>query len=228
MKNTLRIVKTVFPKTIPVLTGYLILGIAYGILMNEKGYGVLWSGLMSTLAFCGSMQYAAITLLTTAFSPLSALLLSIMVNARHIFYGISMLEKYRGMGKARPFLIFSLTDETYSIVSCSETPEGLTDKQFYTCVSLLDWFYWITGTVLGALVGDALTFDTTGLDFALTALFIVLFIDQWKKPENRASCLIGLLLTALCLVVFGEDSFVIPSMVGIALILGLGRKKLCR
>lgn len=228
MKKSISALKSVFPKTIPVLTGYLILGIAYGMLMSDKGYGVLWSALMSIFAFCGSMQYVAITLLTTAFDPLSAFFLSLMVNARHVFYGISMLEKYRGMGKLRPFLIFALTDETYSIVSCCEPPENVSDRQFYFCVSFLDWIYWIGGTVIGALLGGALTFNTMGMDFALNALFIVLFIEQWKKPENRISCLIGLLCTALCLLIFGGDSFVIPSMIGIALILGVGRKKICR
>lgn len=227
MKKSLFALRSVFPKTIPVLTGYLILGIAYGMLMSDKGYGVLWSALMSIFAFCGSMQYVAITLLTTAFDPLSAFFLSIMVNARHIFYGISMLEKYRGMGKLRPFLIFALTDETYSIVSCCEPPENVSDRQFYFCVSFLDWIYWIAGTVIGALLGGALTINTMGMDFALNALFIVLFIEQWKKPENRISCLIGLLCTALCLLIFGGDSFVIPSMIGIAVILGVGRKKIC-
>ncbi len=227
MKKLFPALKKSFSKTIPVLTGYLILGIAYGVLMSDKGYGVLWSGLMSVFAFCGSMQYVAITLLTTVFDPLSAFFLSIMVNARHIFYGISMLEKYRGTGKLRPFLIFALTDETYSIVSCCEPPEDVSEKQFYFCVSLLDWLYWIGGTVIGALLGDAITFNTAGMDFALNALFIVLFIDQWKKPENRVSCIIGLLCTALCLIVFGGDSFVIPSMIGIALILGVGRKRIC-
>ena len=227
MKKSFSVLKAVFPTTIPVLTGYLILGAAYGMLMSDKGYGVLWSALMSMFAFCGSMQYVAITLLTTAFDPLSAFLLSLMVNARHIFYGISMLEKYRGLGKLRPFLIFALTDETYSIVSCCEQPETVSNKQFYFCVSFLDWIYWVAGTVIGALLGEAMTINTKGMDFALTALFIVLFIEQWKKPENRISCLIGLLCTMLCLLLFGEGSFVLPSMIGIALILIVGRKKIC-
>jgi 4-azaleucine resistance transporter AzlC len=216
--------RAAFPNTVPVLTGYLILGLAYGVLMKDKGYGVLWSGIMSAVCYGGSIQYLAITLLTTAFDPIQAFLLSFMVNARHIFYGISMLQKYRGMGAVKPWLIFSLSDETYSIVSCVDVPEGVSPKLFYFFVHTLDWFYWLAGTVLGAVVGGFIRFSTEGMDFALTALFIVLFVEQWKKPENRVSCLIGLASTAICLLIFGADSFVIPSMIGIAVMLGIWRK----
>ena len=219
--------RAAFPVTIPVLTGFLCLGVAYGILMSTRGYGVLWAGLMSAVAFCGSMQFVAITLLTQVFDPLQAFLLSIMVNARHMFYGLSMLEKYKGLGKAKFPLVYMLCDETFSIVSTVEPPEGVEPKDFYLSVTLLDYGYWLAGSLLGAAVGGLLTFDTTGLDFALTALFVVLFLEQWKKRENRPSAVIGVLCTAVSLVVFGADNLVIPAMVLILISLLIGRKKLC-
>lgn len=185
--------RAAFPATIPVMTGFLCLGTAYGLLMQSKGYGPGWSVLMSAIAFGGSMQFVAVTLLTTAFDPVQAFLLSVMVNARHMFYGLSLLDKYKGLGKVRAFLIYVLCDETFSLVSTLEPPEGVARRDFYFWISLLDYLYWITGTALGGLLGSFLTFDTTGLDFALTALFVVLFLEQWKKPENRPAGVMGIL-----------------------------------
>ena len=219
-----RAFRAAFPSTIPVLTGFLSLGFAYGVLMKTKGYGVQWSVLMSALAFCGSMQFVAITLLTAVFDPLQAFLLSLMVNARHLFYGLSMLDKYKGAGKLRAFLIFSLCDETFSIVSCTEPPAGVEKRWFYFAVSFLDYIYWIAGTLVGGLFGGLVQFDTTGLDFVLTALFVVLFLEQWRKPENRVSAVIGLAATALSLVVFGQDNFVIPAMLLVLLALTVRRR----
>ena len=220
--------KVAFPRTIPVLTGYLALGMAYGVLMETKGYGPGWSTLTSILVFGGSIQYAAITLFTAAFNPLQAFLLSLMVNARHLFYGISMLEKYKGLGKIRPFLIFMLTDETYSLCSGIEPPPGISRKYFYGIFSFMDYFYWILGTFLGGVLGNFITFDTTGMDFVLTGLFVVLFIEQMHSKTSVLSGIIGLGCTALTLVVFGADNLVIISMVLILLGLLIGRKKLCR
>ncbi|MGI5823965.1 MAG: AzlC family ABC transporter permease [Bacillota bacterium] len=219
--------KAAFPKTIPVLTGYLALGIAYGVLMETKGYGVQWSVLASICAFAGSIQYLAITLLTTAFDPIQAFLLSIMVNARHLFYGISMLEKYKGLGKLRPFLIFMLTDETYSISSSISPPEGISRKYFYATISFMDYSYWILGTFLGGVLGSFITFNTAGMDFVLTGLFVVLFIEQMTGRKKALSGMIGLVCTAVVLVLFGADNVVIISMVLILLVLLLGRNKLC-
>ena len=210
--------RAAFPATIPVMTGFLCLGVAYGVLMQTKGYGPLWSVLMSAIAFGGSMQFVAITLLTTAFDPLQAFLLSVMVNARHIFYGLSLLGKYKGLGKVRPFLIYVLCDETFSLVSTLEPPEGVERREFYFWISLLDYSYWIAGTALGGLVGNLITFDTTGLDFALTALFVVLFLEQWKKRANRPAGVLGIVCAAVALAAFGADNLVIPAM---ALILAL-------
>ena len=219
--------RAAFPATIPVLTGYLCIGMAYGLLMANAGYGVFWALLLSLLCYAGSMEFVAVSLLTAGFDPVQALLMALMINARHAFYGLSMLEKYRGPGWARPVLIFSLTDETFSLVSTLEPPDGVTRRDFYFWISLLDYLYWQMGSVLGALIGGLLPFDTTGLDFALTALFIVLFLEQWRKRENRPAALIGLGCTAVSLAVVGADRLVIPAMVLILAVLLGGRNKLC-
>ena len=219
--------RAAFPATIPVLTGYLCIGMAYGLLMANAGYGVFWALLLSLLCYAGSMEFVAVSLLTAGFDPVQALLMALMINARHAFYGLSMLEKYRGTGWARPFLILSLTDETFSLVSTLEPPDGVTRRDFYFWISLLDYLYWQVGSVLGALIGGLLPFDTTGLDFALTALFIVLFLEQWRKRENRPAALIGLGCTAVSLAAVGADRLVIPAMVLILAVLLGGRNKLC-
>ncbi len=211
--------RSAFPNTIPILTGFLVLGMAYGVLMQVKGYGTLWSVLMSVMAFCGSMQFVAITLLTTAFDPIQAFLLSIMVNARHLFYGISMLNKFKGLGKIKYFLIFGLCDETFSIESSVSVPENINKKYFYFAISLLDYLYWIIGTLLGSIIGKFIKFDTNGLDFALTALFIVLFVEQIKSKEKIFPGVIGFFAAAAALLLFGADDFVIPAMVLIMAIL---------
>lgn len=219
--------RAAFPVTVPVMTGFLCLGLAYGVLMQTKGYGPLWSVLMSAVAFGGSMQFVAITLLTTVFDPLQAFLLSVMVNARHIFYGLSLLEKYRGLGRVRGFLIYTLCDETFSLVSSLEPPEHVERRDFYFWISLLDYSYWIIGTALGGLVGGFVPFDTTGMDFALTALFVVLFLEQWYHRENRPAGVMGILCAAAALALFGPDNLVIPAMFLILLVLLGGRKHLC-
>ena len=219
--------RAAFPATAPVLTGYLCLGAAFGILLRTAGYGLPWAFFMSIICCCGSMQFVGVSLLTAAFDPFQALLISIMVNARHAFYGLSLLEKYRGAGLARPFLIFGLTDETFSLVSTIDPPEGVSGKKFYFWITLLDYLYWIAGCALGNAVGSLLTFDTTGLDFTLTALLIVLLLEQVKKKENRAAGVLGMLCTAVSLAVLGADHFLIPAMILLLLVLLGGRKKLC-
>ena len=210
-----RAIAAAFPHTVPVLTGYLVLGAAYGVLMQSKGFGAPWVLLMSAVAFCGSMQFAAITLLTSAFDPLGAFIMSVMVNARHLFYGVSMLEKYRGLGGAKPILIFS-----------AEPPPDVSRKDFYLAISLLDYAYWVGGSLLGSLAGQFIRFDTTGLDFALTGLFVVLFIEQISDPRSRISGIIGVVCTAAARAVFGADQLVIPAMVLVLAVLLIGRKKL--
>ena len=218
--------KSAFPHTVPILTGYLAVGLAYGLLMASKGYNFLWSGFVSAFAFCGSMQYVAITLLTTAFDPLSAFFLSLMVNARHLFFSLALLPRYRGLGRLRYFLIYTLSDENFSLSSSVEPPEDIDPPLFYFAMSFLTWLYWVVFSMLGGLVGSLLTFDTTGIDFALTALFVVLFIEQVTKRENRASGGIGLVCSVAALAVFGADNMVIPAM-ALTMAVLLGRRKLC-
>lgn len=209
----LKALKYAFPNTIPVLTGFLALGTAYGILMASKGFAVYWSVAVSALCFGGSMQFVAISLLTTAFDPLQAFLLSIMVNARHLFYGISLLQKYKGMGFIKNFLIFWLCDETFSVVSTVEPPSDIDKKAFYFWVSILDYSYWIVGTSIGGIIGGLIEFNTNGLDFVLTSLFVVLLIEQWKKKENRIFAIIGVVGTIISRLIFGADNVVIPAMI---------------
>ena len=216
-----------FPHTLPVLAGFLVLGIAYGMLMLEKGYGPEWSVLMSAVAFCGSMQFVAITLLTTAFQPVEALILSLLVNARHLFYGLSMLDKYKGFGKIKGFLIYTLCDETFSIVSSATPPEGVEPKYFYLSISLLDYLYWVSGTLIGGLIGNWMPFDMKGLDFALTALFVVLFLEQMKKKSNWILGMIGIACALISRFVFGAANMVLPALAIILITLLAGRKKLC-
>ena len=219
-------VAAAFPHTVPVLTGFLVLGIAYGMLMQSKGYGAPWALLMSGVAYCGSMQFAAISLLTSAFDPLGAFVMSLLVNARHLFYGVSLLEKYRGIGSAKPVLIYLLCDETFSIISSVEPPEGVRPGNFYLAISVLDYLYWVGGTLLGSLAGQFIRFDTTGLDFALTGLFVVLFIEQVSNPKNRASGVVGLGCSVAALALFGAARLVIPAMILVLAALLIGRKKL--
>lgn len=226
MKTRTNALRAAFPHTIPVLTGFTFLGIAYGILMNSKGYGFEWTVLMSVLAFAGSAQYVAITFLTTQFNPVYALMLTLMINARHLFYGISMLEKYKGTGKFKAYLIFGLCDETFSIICSAEPPEGVDRNWFMFFITLLDHGYWVLGSAIGGLLGYMVSFNTKGLDFVLTALFVVIFIGQWKSQKNHRPAIIGLASSILCLAIFGSGNFIIPSMITILAALTFFRKKL--
>ena len=228
MQAAVAAVRAALPHTLPVLMGFSCLGLTYGVLMASKGYGALWSFLMSALAFGGSMQYVAISLLTVAFDPLQAFLMSLMVNARHLFYGLSMLPRYRGMGRVRNALVFLLCDETFSINCAAEPPAGIPARDFYLAVSLLDYLYWVAASFVGGLIGGMLHADLTGLDFVLTALIFVLFLDKWDRREDRPSALIGLGAAVACLLVFGQSSFIIPAMGVILAALLLGRDRLCR
>jgi 4-azaleucine resistance transporter AzlC len=212
--------KTIIISTIPVMTGYIVLGTAFGILLADKGYSVWWALLMSTTIFAGSMQFVSVDLLSGGATLVSAAIMTLLVNARHLVYGISMLNKYRSIGKAKPYLIFSLTDETYALL-CGGIPEGVDEKRYYLLVSALDQFYWIAGSVLGALIGGALTMDTTGIDFAMTALFVVIFVEQWLTEKDHYPALLGLGISLFCLVIWGAERFLIPAMVLIVLVLSV-------
>lgn len=184
------------------------LGTGFGILLTSKGYARWWALLMSLTIYAGSMQYVAIDLLTAGASLISTALMTLMVNARHLFYGVSMLSRYRDTGKAKPYLIFALTDETYSLVCSDELiPSGDDKKRYFLFVSLLNQFYWVLGSVIGGLLGSFLTFNTNGIDFAMTALFVVIFTEQWEKSKNHIPALIGVISSVLCLILFGAQRF---------------------
>lgn len=201
-----------FPKTVPVMAGYLVLGAAYGILMKVNGYGIGWAVFISVLVYAGSLQYLGISFFTAMVNPWYAFLMSLMLNARHLFYGISMLDKYKGTGRAKPYLIFALTDETFSVVCNENVPEGISKSRVYFFISLLDQLYWILGTLIGGLAGSVITFNTSGMDFALTALFTVIFADQWKSGEGHKPALAGIIASAACVFFLGKDVFIIPAM----------------
>lgn len=225
IKGRIEALRYAFPRTIPVMVGYLFLGAAYGILMKVNGYGIAWSLLASVFVFAGSLQYLGITFLTALVSPVYAFFMSLMLNARHLFYGISMLDRYRDAGKLKPYLVFALTDETFSVVCHENVPERLPKYWVYFWVSLLDQGYWVAGTVIGAVLGSFITFDTTGLDFALTALFVVIFVDQWKSGSGHKAAVAGVLASVACLLVFGQSTFIVPAMVVILAVLTLFYKR---
>ena len=216
---------TAFQNTLPIMAGYLVLGAGFGILLKAKGYGVVWAFLMSVFIYAGSMQYVAIDLLSGGATLISAALMTLMVNARHLFYGISMLDKYQDMGAAKPYLVFSLTDETYSLVCTGKVPEGADKRSYCLWVSLLDQSYWVIGSVAGSLIGSLITFNTTGIDFSMTALFVVVFVEQWRETKDHAGALVGVLASLLCLLIFGAESFLIPSMIAITVILTVLRRR---
>lgn len=216
---------TAFQNTLPIMAGYLVLGAGFGILLKTKGYGVVWAFLMSVFIYAGSMQYVAIDLLSGGATLISAALMTLMVNARHLFYGISMLDKYQDMGAAKPYLVFSLTDETYSLVCTGKVPEGADKRSYFLWVSLLDQSYWVIGSVAGSLIGSLITFNTTGIDFSMTALFVVVFVEQWREIKDHTGALVGVLASLLCLLIFGAESFLIPSMIAITVILTVLRRR---
>ena len=221
LKHTLR---EAFIATTPVMAGYIVLGMGFGILLSARGYGFGWALAMSGFIYAGSMQYLAIDLLTGGASLITAALTTLLVNARHLFYGISMVEGYKGMGKKKPYAIFALTDETYSLVCQDDQhPDRESFHSYAFWASLFDQCYWITGSMIGSLLGGVIPFDVTGIDFSLTALFVTVFIEQWLSTKDHLSAIIGVAASVLCLLVFGADSFLIPSMIAILLALTILR-----
>ena len=224
MKSNGVIVKA-FYRSFPVMAGYLVLGIGFGILLRNAGYGVLWAFAMSALIYAGSMQYVGIGLLTGGASVITTIVTTIMVNARHLFYSISMIDKYRGTGKYKPYLIFALTDETYSLLCDDKGPSPETLNQYRFFVSLFNQCYWVAGSVIGSLLGSVLPFSTEGIEFSMTALFIASFTEQWITSKDHVPALTGLISTVLCLVIFGAEKFLIPSMLLITFVLTIIRKR---
>lgn len=218
--------KYAFKRSLPILAGYIVLGMGFGVLLETKGYGVGWALLMSCFIYAGSMQYVAIDLLTGGASLISAALMTLMVNARHLFYGISMIERYRDTAPYKPYLIFALTDETYSVVCSGEVPDGVDRKKYFFLVSLFAQCYWIAGSVAGSLVGSMITFNSAGIEFSMTALFLVVFVEQWRSTKNHLSAIIGVAASFICLLIFGADRFLIPSMITITVLLTALKGKL--
>lgn len=216
-------IKLAFIKSLPVMAGYIVLGIGFGILLKKAGYGLLWAFLMSFTIYAGSMQYVAVSLLTSGASLISTALTTLMVNARHLFYGVSMIDKYKGAGAKKPYLIFALTDETYSLLCGEEQPEGVDFFWYSFFVSLFNQCYWILGSVLGSALGTLIAFDTAGIDFSMTALFVTVFVEQWITTKNHLPAIAGLACSVVCLLFFGADSFLIPTMISITVVLFLCR-----
>ncbi len=218
--------KKAFPYTIPVLTGYVFIGIAFGVMFAEKGYSFLWAMLMSIMVYAGSGQYLAVNFFVPGISFFQVIFLTLMVNIRHVFYGISLLEKFNNMGKKRWYMIFGLTDETYSLLCTTNVPEDVEEEKFLFAISIMNQSYWVFGSGLGALMGTLIPFDSTGIDFAMTALFVVIFVEQWMDKSKRIPEIVGVTAAIICLQIFGVDGFVLPSMCVIIFVLLLARKRL--
>lgn len=216
--------KAAFPHTIPIMAGFLFLGMTYGIYMNVSGFSFVYPMLMSLTVFAGSMEFVAVNLLLGAFDPLQAFVMTLMINARHLFYGISMLDRFKGLGWKKIYLIFGLCDESFSINYTADVPEGIDRGRFMFFVTALNQFYWFLGSTLGGLLGSLITFNTEGLDFVMTAMFVVIFLEQWLKDKNHLPAIIGTGLSLLCLIAFGADYFMLPSMEAVLITLTLCRK----
>ena len=219
--------RAALPYTLPICVGFLFLGMSYGFLMRSQGFSFVYPMLMSLFIFAGSMEFVtANLLLMPTFQPLHAFLLTLMVNARHLFYGLSMLDKFQNLGWKKPYLIFGLCDETFSIHCAVPPPEGVDRGWFMFFVTLLNHIYWFTGATLGGIFGSLIQFDTEGLECVMTAMFVVIFLEQWLKEKRHTSALLGLGLSLICLIAFGADGFIIPAMLAILGVLTLIRRPL--
>lgn len=221
-----RALKAAFPHTIPILTGFLFLGMTYGIYMRSLGFSFVYPMLMSLIIFAGSMEFVAGNMLLGFFNPFQALAMTLMINARHLFYGISMLDKYKGTGAKKFYLIFGMCDESFSINCTAKIPEDVDKGWFMFFVNLLNQFYWFFGATLGGLFGSLIKFNTEGLDFVMTAMFVVIFMEQWFKDKNHINAFIGLGISLISLIAFGADKFILPAMAGILIMLTILKKPL--
>lgn len=218
--------KAAFPHTIPIMTGFLFLGASYGIYMNVSGFEFWYPMITSMLIFAGSVEFVTVNLLIGAFNPLQAFLLALMINARHIFYGISMLDKYRGTGLKKFYLIYGMCDESFSVNYTAKIPEDVDKGWFMFFVNLLNQIYWVAGATIGGILGGVIAFNTNGIEFVMTAMFVVIFLEQWLKEKNHIPSILGLVISVVCLILFGADRFIIPSMAAMLIILTLLRKVL--
>lgn len=216
--------RVAFPKTIPIFAGFWFLGISYGILMKVNGFSFLYPMLMGLTIFGGSLEFVAASMLAGVFAPLETLLVTVMIQARHLFYGISMLEKYKGTGWKKFYLIFGMCDESFSINYSTDIPDGVNKGWFMFFVTLLNHMYWVSGAAIGGLLGNFITFNTEGLDFVMTAMFVVIFLEQLLKEKKHYTAIIGVASSVACLLIFGADSFLVPTMLTILCFLTFLRK----
>lgn len=219
----LRALKKAFPYTIPIFAGFWFLGMAYGIYMNVSGFSFLYPMLMSLVIFGGSLEFITVSMLLSPFAPVQTFVMALLIQSRHIFYGISMLEKFKGMGWKKFYLIFGLCDETFSINYTAEPPADVDRGWFMFFVTLLNHFYWVSGSTIGGLVGSLLKFNTDGVSFVMTAMFVVIFLEQWLKEKKHIASCIGILVSLVCLMIFGSDQFMLPTMVTIIVLFALLR-----
>lgn len=226
MKVKTKAFKAAFPATVPVMMGYLFIGIAFGVLMQTKGFHFGWSILMGILVYAGAMQFVTVGFLAGGIDIVSMIFITLMVNMRHIFYGLAMLDKFKGMGKKKPYMIYALTDETFSLLCAPKVPDQVDRNWYYFFIALLDQLYWVIGSGIGGIVGSLFTFNTTGIDFAMTALFVAIFMDQWQQNKNHISSITGVAASLVCLLVFGSSNFILPAMAVIVLVLVIGKKKI--
>lgn len=222
----LQALKAAFPHTVPIFAGFWFLGIAYGIYMNVSGFPFYYPMLMGLLIFGGSLEFVAVSMLLSPFAPLQTFVMAFIIQARHIFYGISMLENFKGLGWKKPYLIFGMCDETFSINYSAKIPPQIDRGWFMFWVTALNQLYWVSGATIGGLLGSVLNFNTKGLDFSMTALFTVIFLEQLLKEKKHWTAIIGLGTTALCLAFFGKDDFMLPAMGIILFLLAIFRKPL--
>lgn len=222
--NNKKVFKMAFVATLPVMAGYLVLGIGFGVMLASHGFGGMWAFCMSTFIYAGSMQFVAIDFLSNAASITAVALTTLLVNARHLFYGVSMIDKYNVKKSYRPYLIFALTDETYSLVCSGYDGNEEDEAKYYLFVSVLNQLYWVTGSVLGGIIGEVLSFDSTGIDYALTALFLTVMVNQWEERNDHIPAIIGICASVVALLIFGRDGFLLPAMAFIALSLLIYKK----
>lgn len=209
----IKALRAAFPHTIPILAGFLFLGMTYGVYMNVSGFSFVYPMITSMVIFGGSLEFVTVSMLLSSFAPVQTLIMVLMIQARHLFYGISMLDRFKNMGWKKFFLIFGMCDETFSINYTAKAPEGVDEGWFMFFITLLDYLYWVSGATIGGLLGSLITFNTEGLDFVMTAMFVVIFMDQWLKEKKHYTAYIGLASSIICLIIFGADSFMIPTMV---------------
>lgn len=218
--------KAAFPYTIPIFAGFWFLGLAYGIYMNVSGFSFVYPMIMSLVIFGGSLEFVVVSMLLSPFAPVQTLVMTLLIQARHLFYGISMLEKFKNMGWKKFYLIFGMCDETFSINYTADIPKDVDRGWFMFFVTLLNHFYWVSGATIGGMLGSLIHFDTDGISFVMTSMFVVIFMEQWMKEKHHISAYIGLLVSAACLILFGADSFMLPTMAAIIALLAASRRKL--